>query len=121
MNVGRLQRFLQFAHPAADHWAWSRTTCKNKIRNPDLADELCRTKRPSVLIGKLKIGNPAVGANCAVAGSFTLPCQTKKNTVATRSGIPSSTVFQTVAPRDVDRSAGREMVFMISSERARQS
>src|ERR1039458_5416144 len=79
MNISFLQRFLQLAHSAADHGTRSRATSENKIRDPNLAEELRGPERLPVLIGELKIRNRSIGLNCSIAQivHFTLPDKEK--------------------------------------------
>src|SRR5947207_5893912 len=67
MHIGFRERFLQLAHPAADHWTRSRTGAENKIGDPDFAEQLRRTKRLTILIRELEYGNRAIGRNSASA------------------------------------------------------
>jgi len=60
MNVALFQRPLQLAHPGADDRARSGTGGKNEISDPDFPGELGGTKRLRVLVGQLKIREPAV-------------------------------------------------------------
>jgi hypothetical protein len=63
MDVGLFQWFLQFAHPAADHWTRSWASGVNEIGNPDFASQLRRAKRLSILIYQLKSWDCSVGRN----------------------------------------------------------
>ena len=66
MHVRFFQRFLQLAHPRADHRAWPGTGRENKIRNPYFPVQLGRAERLTILVDELKKWNRAVGLDRAI-------------------------------------------------------
>src|SRR4051812_47935578 len=54
MHVCLLERFLHFAHPAADHRAGARAGRINKIGDPNFLRQIGAAEGPSVLISQPK-------------------------------------------------------------------
>ena len=66
MNIGFLERPLQFAHPGADDGTWTRASGENEISDPDFAGQLRGTKRLGVLIDELESRDSSIGGERAV-------------------------------------------------------
>src|SRR5262249_24854477 len=67
MDVCPFERFLQFAHPAADHWTRSRAGAVNEICDPDSAAQISGAEIFSILIHQRELGNASVRRNRSLA------------------------------------------------------